>query len=189
MIDSNVIVSAVYNPKSKPARVIHHVCENYKLVLCDYIVAECYGVISKKFPHHTPAFDRLLESLGYELVATPRGGVSMSDPKDAPILNAAIIADVDIVVSGDKHFLSLGIEQPKVLTPAQYLADEGLLFMANALTGQEAKIEKRVCQVCGSFAVDGMTLDEEQKDRLRRLGRGEITLDEAKLEIIEKYHA
>ena len=38
MIDTNVIISAVYNPKSKPARVLQHVCENHVLVLCDYIV-------------------------------------------------------------------------------------------------------------------------------------------------------
>jgi len=36
MIDSNVIISAVYNAKSKPAQVLQHVCDNFALVLCDY---------------------------------------------------------------------------------------------------------------------------------------------------------
>jgi len=62
----------------------------------------------------------------------------------------------------------------------------GVLLMAKVLSLNEQKIEKRINQVCGSFAVDGMIIDEEQKDRMRRLGRGEITLDEAKLEIINK---
>ena len=57
MIDTNVIVSAVYNSKSKPAQVIHHACENHELVLCDYIIAECYDVITRKFP----GFDKPLE--------------------------------------------------------------------------------------------------------------------------------
>ena len=121
LIDSNVIVSAVYNPQSKPADALSHVCENHILVLCDHIVSECYDVVKRKFPQHLFALDKLFASLGYELVATPRTGLMMADPKDAPILNAAIMADIDIVISGDRHFLSLDIEQLKVFTPAQYL--------------------------------------------------------------------
>ena len=45
----------------------------------------------------------------------------MSDPKDEPILNAAILADVDLIISGDKHFLSLDIERPKPMNSADYL--------------------------------------------------------------------
>jgi len=120
MIDTNVIVSAIYNPKSKPASVIKHVCENHELVLCDYIIAECYDVIMRKFPHHATTFDKLLASLGYELIAAPRDGLAMPDPKDSPILNAAIIADVDLIVSGDKHFLTLDMERPNVCSPSMY---------------------------------------------------------------------
>lgn len=126
MIDSNVIVSAVYNTNSKPAHTLHHVCENHTLILCDYIISECYNVIERKFPQHTAVLDRLLASLGYELVATPRTGLTMVDPKDAPILNAAFFAEVDMVISGDRHFLALDMEYPRVLTPAQYLDSEGL---------------------------------------------------------------
>jgi len=45
----------------------------------------------------------------------------MNDPKDEPILSAAILADVDIIISGDKHFLSLDIEKPKPMNAADYL--------------------------------------------------------------------
>jgi len=38
-----------------------------------------------------------------------------------PILNAAIIENVDIIISGDKHFLSLNIERPKIMKVAEYL--------------------------------------------------------------------
>jgi len=50
----------------------------------------------------------------------------MSDPKDSPILNAAIMADVDVIISGDNHFLTLDIEHPKILSPAKYVEIEGL---------------------------------------------------------------
>jgi putative PIN family toxin of toxin-antitoxin system len=121
MIDSNVLVSAVYNPNSKPARAVRDACENHELILCDHIVAECYDVVRRKFSQHTPVLDKLLTSLGYSLVVAPRGGADILDPKDAPILNAAIMENVDVIISGDNHFLSLGLERPKVLTPAQYL--------------------------------------------------------------------
>ena len=126
MIDSNVLVSAVYNPMSKPAQVLKHVCSHHSLVLCDYIIAECYDVINRKFPQHVAVLDKLLASLGYELVAAPRFGLTMSDPKDAPILNAAIIADVDVIISGDRHFLALDLDRPCVLSPAQYAEIEGI---------------------------------------------------------------
>jgi predicted nucleic acid-binding protein len=121
MIDSNVLVSAVYNPNSKPARAVRDVCENHELILCDHIVAECYDVVGRKFPQHTPVLDKLLTSLGYSLVVAPRGGAAIADAKDAPILNAAVTEDVDVIISGDHHFLNLDLERPKVLTPAQYL--------------------------------------------------------------------
>jgi putative PIN family toxin of toxin-antitoxin system len=130
MIDSNVIVSAVYNPNSKPARVVYSVCENHELLLCDCIVAECYDVVERKFPQHTHVLDKLLTSLGYSLVVAPRDGDALiADPKDAPILNAAILENADMIISGDNHFLSLGLEHPKILTPAQYLemVEEGTI--------------------------------------------------------------
>ena len=66
--------------------------------------------------------DKLLTSLSYEMVISPREpGALIEDPKDAPILNAAILAEVDMIISGDKHFLRLDMEYPKVMTPMAYL--------------------------------------------------------------------
>ena len=122
MIDSNVLISAVYNPDSKPALAVRSVCEHHELLLCDHIVAECYDVVERKFPQHIPVLDKLLTSLGYSFVVAPRGvSTPIADPKDAPILNAAILENVDILISGDSHFINLEIEHPKILTPAQYL--------------------------------------------------------------------
>ena len=48
------------------------------------------------------------------------------DAKDQPILNAAIIADVDVILTGDKDFLSLDIEHPRCMNVAQFLEMENL---------------------------------------------------------------
>jgi len=122
MIDTNVLISAVYNPNSKPALAVRNVCENHELLLCDHIVSECYDVVTRKFPQHTSALNTLFASLGYSLVVAPRSeSTQIADPKDAPILNVAILEDVDIIISGDNHFLNINLERPKILSPAQYL--------------------------------------------------------------------
>ena len=120
MIDSNVIVSAVYNQDSKPATVLSHVCDFHTLILCDYIVKECLNVVGRKFPQQLPVLHKLFASLGYQLITTPLTEVSAINPKDSPILNAAILSDTDIIISGDKHFLSLDIGHPTMLSPTQY---------------------------------------------------------------------
>ena len=124
MIDTNVIISAIYNPASTPAHVLQSVCRDHDLVLCDHIVAECYDVVKRRFPQHVSVMDKLLTSLGYEMVASPREPNNLiGDPKDSPILNAALLADIDVIISGDKHFLSLNIERPKIMMPADYLKE------------------------------------------------------------------
>jgi len=122
MVDTNVLISAVYNPRSTPARAVFRVCSDHTLVLCDYIIAECYDVLWRHFPEHIPMMDKLMAELSFETAIAPREPSSLiADPKDAPILNAAIVAEVDFIISGDGHFLRLNIERPRVLTPAAYL--------------------------------------------------------------------
>jgi predicted nucleic acid-binding protein len=66
--------------------------------------------------------DEFLAKLPYKLVAAPRRASELiSDPKDHPIMNAAILAGVDIIISGDKHFLELELEHPKAMSAAEYL--------------------------------------------------------------------
>jgi predicted nucleic acid-binding protein len=39
---------------------------------------------------------------------------------DQPILNASIEYNVDVLITGDKHFLELGIKTPQICTPSEY---------------------------------------------------------------------
>jgi len=121
MADTNIIVSALLFPASLPAQVLLHIAGNHDLVLCDHIVSEIRDVITRKRPDLLGDFDVFLAQLSYELVIAPREPSKLiRDPKDQPILNAAIIAGVDVIVSGDKHFLKLDMERPKTMSPAQF---------------------------------------------------------------------
>ena len=69
----------------------------------------------------------LLAELSYELIpAVDHAEKLIRDAKDQPILNAAIVADVDIILTGDKDFLSLDMEHPKCMTAADFLEFEGV---------------------------------------------------------------
>ena len=59
------------------------------------------------------------------------------DAKDQPILNAAIVSDVDIILTGDKDFLSLDMEHP------QHLAGINAEVLAAVNTDPEAPIFER----------------------------------------------
>jgi putative PIN family toxin of toxin-antitoxin system len=121
MIDTNVIISAILKKDSIPDIVLNNACENHELILCDYIIEECYDVANRRFISKLSVLDDLFAKLRYELVAAPRvGTVKISDVKDQPIINAAVSYDIDVLITGDKHFLSLKIEIPEILTPSAF---------------------------------------------------------------------
>jgi hypothetical protein len=49
------------------------------------------------------------------------------------------------------------------------------------------EIEKRIDEVNGTMAIEGMPLDDTCKDRLRSILNGEISYQEAKKQVILSY--
>jgi uncharacterized protein len=127
MVDTNVLFSALLFPESRPARALLHIAESHNLVLCDYVISELRSVVSRKRPDLLADIDVLMAKLSYELISAPlEPGKLISDPGDHPILNAAIIADVDIILSGDRHFLDLEMEHPKTMSVSGFLDGEAM---------------------------------------------------------------
>jgi putative PIN family toxin of toxin-antitoxin system len=126
MADTNIFISALLFPASVPAKVLLHIAKRHELVLCDHIIAEIRDVVSRKRPDLSGAVDVLLARLSYELAVAPHEpGPRIGDPKDQPILNAALMARVEVIVSGDKHFLELDLDRPKTMSPAEFWRLEG----------------------------------------------------------------
>ena len=122
MADTNILFSALLFPESRPAKALFYIVEYHNLVLCDYIVSEFRDVVSRKRPDLLADIDLFLAKLPFEMVIAPLLPCNLiSDPKDHPILNAALIADVDIIISGDKHFLDLQMEHPCSMSVAKFL--------------------------------------------------------------------
>jgi len=97
------------------------------MILCDRNIFELREVLNRKKPEKLPDAEVLLAELTYELVpAVYYAEKLIRDTKDQPILNAAIIADVDIILTGDKDFLCLDIERPRCMKVADFLELEGV---------------------------------------------------------------
>ena len=114
-------------PGSKPAKALLYVSGYHETVICDRSIYELYDVLKRKAPEALPDAEVFLAELSYELIPAVNNGTKLiRDAKDQPILNAAIVADVDVILTGDKDFLSLEIERPRCMTAAQFLEEEGV---------------------------------------------------------------
>lgn len=124
LVDTNILISAVLFPNSNPAKALLKVSEEHEMVLCEQNLTELREVIRRKAPEYLPDVEVLLLELSYELIPVSYHVEKLiRDPKDQPILNAAILANVDLLITGDKDFLVLGLEQPLCITAAQFLED------------------------------------------------------------------
>ena len=125
LIDTNVLFSALLFPDSNPAKALIHVAENHEIVLCDQNLSELRDILKRKAPKYLPDYEVFIAELPFELIpAVDRAEKLIRDAKDQPILNAAIIADVDIIITGDKDFLSMDLKHPRCMTASEYLEFE-----------------------------------------------------------------
>ena len=126
LVDTNILFSALLFPNSRPALALMHVAEYHDMVLCDRNIVEIRDILRRKAPKYLPDAEVLLAELSYELIpAVDHAEKLIRDAKDQPIPNAAIVADIDIILTGDKDFLSLDLEHPKCMTAADFLEFEG----------------------------------------------------------------
>ena len=126
MCDTNVLISGILFPNSVPDKVLRIVVERERLVLATYIVEELRRVFQNKFPDKIQLLERYRERREFELFVTPYDLRHVAippvrDTKDEPVLASAILADVDILITGDKDFSTVQIDRPAILTPAAFL--------------------------------------------------------------------
>ena len=129
-IDTNVLVSAGLSPDTAMAGLLYVVLHYpYRAVLSRYVVDEfLLKSTNRKFRGRENAMKMFLANILplVELVETPEESVPeegyITDPKDRPILRAAIAAKADVLVSGDKHFLNARshINAVEIISPQEF---------------------------------------------------------------------
>lgn len=128
LIDTNVLISAALSMDSAPWFAYQKAVSypNHGLI-CEQNVEELKNVFYRKFPNKIASLKNFLSValLTLELVSVPNRELTVEakirDPKDRPILRAAIEAKVDVLLTGDRDFLESGIEKPAIMTPAEFL--------------------------------------------------------------------
>lgn len=126
MLDTNVLLSIAAFRSRNLGLMLGWICQEHQLVLSSYVVDECYEVVRRKKAELIAALDRFFEAISFELIHTPEtlpnhGWFTIRDANDEKVLYSAIIADVDILITGDKDFGDIPVEKPTILTPRMFM--------------------------------------------------------------------
>ncbi len=127
MIDTNVLVSALLFRNSQMSQLIEKLTDEHEIVLCTHIINELHRVFEEKFSHKKKVLEHFLSIFPYDLFYTPRSidtsdYPSIRDKTDLPVLVSAILADVDVIITGDCDFHEVDIKRPEVLKPADFIS-------------------------------------------------------------------
>jgi predicted nucleic acid-binding protein len=88
MLDTNVLISAIYNPNSTTFQAFRKVSEPpYVLVLCDQVIDELRRIFNRKFPAKIQAMERFLSIAHYDLVTLTSEDVPSADEPDIRDIN------------------------------------------------------------------------------------------------------
>ena len=127
-LDTNILISAVLNSNSTPAKAfIKAVSFPNRGLVCEQNIDEMRRIFNRKFPAKIQVLETFLSLalLTLEVVNIPdleyTSENSIRDVNDRAILRAAIFAKADVLVTGDKDFLESDIVNPKILTAAEFL--------------------------------------------------------------------
>lgn len=126
-IDSNILVSAILSKSSLSSKLLTLLIEEHHLIICTYSITEVSKVINRKFPKQLAKWDKFLTSLEFEIAYTPSDLTLvkvpyMRDPADLPILVSAMVAQPDILITGDMDFHTPEIrEHFTIMTPREFL--------------------------------------------------------------------
>jgi putative PIN family toxin of toxin-antitoxin system len=126
MPDTNVLFSAIFFPSGHMNALFSTLTENHGIVLCSYSLEELVRVTRRKFPQKLSAIEIFLQKLPYRLNYTPttdlmKNNFNLRDPADYPILLSAILADADVLITGDHDFDDVQLDRPDIMTPAAFM--------------------------------------------------------------------
>ena len=128
MIDTNIFISAALFPKERAAEALFKALTSpFQPVVCDYVIDELHRKFQEKFPDRAVDLEAFLYTAlpAFDIVSTPEEIVEaeskIRDPKDRPILRAALNAGADLFLTGDKDFLESSVEDPRIISVPTFL--------------------------------------------------------------------
>jgi putative PIN family toxin of toxin-antitoxin system len=124
--DSNVLVSAFMYRRGKPYQLVRMGIEGeINLTVSQAIIEETLEVLVRKFnvrPEELAAYRAILHAAARVVEPAVRLDVMKVDPDDDRILEWAVTAGSDYIVTGDKDLLRLGLyDSIRILTVSDFL--------------------------------------------------------------------
>ncbi|MCK4905564.1 putative toxin-antitoxin system toxin component, PIN family [bacterium] len=109
VLDTNVIVSA-FGTQGLCAQVFAHCLFEHKIIISEFIIEEVVRALEEKFKlpkqktkeHRQFLFDEAKVVIPLKVPAD-----ACDDPKDLEILGTAWADKADVIITGDKHLLSI----------------------------------------------------------------------------------
>jgi putative PIN family toxin of toxin-antitoxin system len=127
VLDTNVLVSGLYNPYGPPGRIIDLILSGQIKVLYDDRVLEEYRDVLARPQLAIDAtvaqsIISYLRLAGERIAALPLPEDALSDVDDLPFAEVALSGRADALVTGNvKHFAAMADREVKVLSPARLL--------------------------------------------------------------------
>ncbi|MDR3314633.1 MAG: PIN domain-containing protein [Oscillospiraceae bacterium] len=130
LVDTNILISAFVLTSPRILALMDTLAQEHTIVLPSYGLKELRRVTWRKFPQKERQLEQFLCELPFERTETPavidvESYPDLRDRKDLPILLSAILADVDILLSGDADFAPLDLHRPEILTPRAFCEKYG----------------------------------------------------------------
>lgn len=128
LIDTNVLISAILNPQGTSwLAYCRAAAFPNRGLICQQNIEELHKVFSRKFPNRSHRLELFLSVAipTLECIDIPKNinpsELEIRDPQDRPLLRAAIAANADLILTGDKDFKELKLKKPRVVTPTEFL--------------------------------------------------------------------
>ena len=128
LIDTNILISAAYSKHGVPNQAYRKAVEPpYQAFVCEQTIEEFRRIYNRKFPDKVYAFESFIAAALsiITVIPVPLNPYDSEDlirvADDRPIIRAAIQANVDVIVTGDKDFLESGLATPRIMTAAEFL--------------------------------------------------------------------
>ena len=119
-LDTNVLVSAIAT-RGLCADVLREVFSSHELIISEYLIRELEGVLAEKFKLPADIIEEYIWLLHQDTILSDEADsppIQLNDNTDMPILGAAILAEADVLVTGDLELQNLGrVGELLVLSP------------------------------------------------------------------------
>lgn len=123
LIDTNVLFSALLFPFSKPAQALEIAKDSASLFITTQNKREFLDTVGKKAPNLQDEAQVFLDKYSFRIISAHKQKITtIRDETDQPILDAAIERGIDIIITGDKDFLSLKSVRPLCLSPSEFIS-------------------------------------------------------------------